>query len=84
VSGIFNEVPLVDSILRALARPRIAELPVDFSRLPAYRAEYCPDSGPKPRLDRDGWSQQIEALPLPKRLHSAVNGPKLGMSSCPS
>lgn len=53
----------MESILRALARPRIAELPVDFSQLPAYRAEYFPDSGPKPWLDRDGWSQQIEALP---------------------
>jgi len=56
-------MPLVDSILRALARPRIAEVPVDFSRLPAYRAEYFPVSGPKPWLDRDDWSRKIEALP---------------------
>jgi hypothetical protein len=56
-------MPVVDSILRILARPRIAELPVNFSRLPAYRAEYFPDSGPKPWLDRDSWPQQIEALP---------------------
>ena len=56
-------MPLVDSILRSIARPRIAELPVDFSRLPAYRAEYFPDSGPKPWLDRDDWSRQIATLP---------------------
>ncbi len=53
----------VTSILRFLAGRPIAEQPVDFSRLPAYRAEYFPDSGPKPWLDRDSWSQQIEALP---------------------
>jgi hypothetical protein len=63
LNGILKKVSLVDSILRSLARPRIAELPVDFAQLPAYRAEYFPDSGPKPWLDRDGWSQQIEALP---------------------
>ena len=57
-------MPLIDSILRALAWPRIAELPVDFSRLPAYRAEYFPDSGPEPWLDRDGWSRRVEALPV--------------------
>jgi hypothetical protein len=62
-SGILKELALVDSILRSVARPRIAELPVDFSRLPAYRAEYFPDSGPKPWLDRDDWSAQIAALP---------------------
>ena len=62
VSGILKEVPLVDSILCALARSRIAEQPVDFFRLPAYRVEHFPDSGPKPWLDRDDWSQQIEAL----------------------
>jgi hypothetical protein len=56
-------MPLVDAILRALTRPRIADLSVDFSRLPAYRAEYFPDSGPKPWLDGDGWSRQIEVLP---------------------
>ena len=56
-------VPLVESILRVLASPLIAETPVDFSRLPAYRAEYFPDSGPKPWLDRDNWSEQIKALP---------------------
>jgi hypothetical protein len=56
-------VALVDSILRALPRPQIAELPVNFSRLPAYRAEYFPDSGPKPWLDRDSWPQHIERLP---------------------
>jgi hypothetical protein len=56
-------VPLVDSILRALAPPRLAGLPVDFSRLPAYRAEYFPGSGPTPWLDRDDWSRKIEALP---------------------
>ena len=61
---MLKDVPLVDSILRAVARPRIAELPVDFSRLPAYRAEYFPDSGPEPWLDRDGWSGQVEALPV--------------------
>ncbi len=54
---------LVDSILRALARPSIAELPVDFSRLPAYRAEHFPDSGPKPWLDSDDWPRRIEPLP---------------------
>src|SRR5258706_12608515 len=64
LSSILEEMPLVDSILRALARHRIAELPVDFSRLPAYRAEYFPDSGPEPWLDRDGWSGQVEALPV--------------------
>lgn len=53
----------MESVLRAFARPRIAELPVDLSRLPAYRAEYFPDSGPKPWLDGDGWSRQIESLP---------------------
>lgn len=63
VRDILKEMPLVDSILRALAPPRIAELSVDFRRLPAYRAEYFPDSDPKPWLDGDGWSQQIEALP---------------------
>jgi hypothetical protein len=36
---------------------------VDFSRLPAYRVEHFPDSGPKPWLDRDDWSRQIDALP---------------------
>jgi hypothetical protein len=56
-------VALVDSILRALPRPQIAELAVDFSRLPAYRAEHFPDSGPKPWLDRDSWPQDIEHLP---------------------
>jgi len=58
-----EEMPLVDSILRVLPRRRIADLPLNFSRLPAYRAEYFPDSGPKPWLDRDNWSQQIETLP---------------------
>ena len=53
----------MDSILRVIARSRIAEQPVDFSGLSAYRFEYFPDSGPKPWLDRDGWSQQLEALP---------------------
>ncbi len=56
-------MPLVDSILRVIARSPIAEQPVDFSRLPAYRFEYFPDSGPKPWLDRADWSQQLEALP---------------------
>jgi hypothetical protein len=59
-----GSVPLIDSILRALVRQRIAERPIDFSQLPAYRAEYFPDSGPKPWLDRDGWPQQIEDLPV--------------------
>ncbi|HLY18160.1 MAG TPA: phytanoyl-CoA dioxygenase family protein [Bryobacteraceae bacterium] len=54
---------LVDSILRVLSGPRIAELPVDFSRLPAYRAEYFPDSGPRPWLDRDDWSRRLDGLP---------------------
>jgi hypothetical protein len=53
----------VDSILRSIARSPIAELPVDFSRLHAFRAEYFPASGPKPWLDRDDWSQKIEAFP---------------------
>lgn len=53
----------MDSILRALFRHKIAELPLDFSRLPAYRAEFFPDSGPKPWLDHDDWRREIEALP---------------------
>ena len=56
-------MPLVDSILRAVARSRIAERPVDFTRLPAFRAEHFPDSGPKPWLDREGWPEQIDSLP---------------------
>ncbi|HVN05185.1 MAG TPA: phytanoyl-CoA dioxygenase family protein [Bryobacteraceae bacterium] len=54
---------LVDSILRRFARPSIAELPVDFAHLSAFRAEYFPDSGPKPWLDCDNTSQRLEALP---------------------
>jgi hypothetical protein len=56
-------VPLLDSILHVFARPRIADQPVNFSRLPAYRAEYFPDSGPRPWLDRDDWSTQVDAMP---------------------
>jgi hypothetical protein len=63
-SSILKDVSVVDSILRALSGPRIAEQPVDFSRLPAYRAEYLPDSGPEPWLDCDDWSRQVKALPV--------------------
>lgn len=52
---------LVDSILRAVIRPHIADVAVDFSRLPAFRAEHFPDSGPKPWLDRHDWAQQPSA-----------------------
>jgi hypothetical protein len=52
----------VDSILRRVARSRIAERRVDFARLPAFRAEHFPASGPLPWLDRDDWPQRIESL----------------------
>lgn len=52
----------LDSILRTLARPSIAKVPVDFRHLPAYRAEYFPDAGPKPWLDRNDWAMQIHSL----------------------
>jgi len=39
---------------------------VDFSRLRAYRAEYFPNSGPKPWLDCDDWYRRIKAL-LPEQ-----------------
>ncbi len=55
-------VPWIDSILRLLAGRPIADIPVDYARLPAYRAEYFPDSGPKPWLDRDDWSDRLQAL----------------------
>ncbi|MDE3198050.1 MAG: phytanoyl-CoA dioxygenase, partial [Acidobacteriota bacterium] len=42
-------------------RTSIADLPVRTSRLPAFRAEYFPDSGPYPWLDRDDAEQQIPA-----------------------
>lgn len=56
-------MPLVDSILRAFARPGIAEIKLDFSRLPAFRAEHFPDSGPKPWLDSDHWPKLLESFP---------------------
>jgi hypothetical protein len=55
-------MPLIDSILRKVARSRIADRRVDFARLPAFRAEHFPASGPKPWLDRDEWPQGIEPL----------------------
>jgi len=54
---------VVDIVLRTLAPPSIADMRVDLSRLPAYRAEHFPDSGPKPWLDRDDWPRNIETLP---------------------
>ena len=53
---------VIESVLRLFAPPPIAEVPVAFSRLPAYRAEYFPDSGPKPWLDRDDWAERIEGI----------------------
>jgi len=61
-------MPLVDSILRKVARARIADRRVDFTRLPAFRAEHFPDSGPRPWLDNnepdnDAWSKRVDSLP---------------------
>jgi ectoine hydroxylase-related dioxygenase (phytanoyl-CoA dioxygenase family) len=59
-------MPLVDSILRAFAGSGMADVPVDYSRLPAFRAEHFPDSGPKPWLDQDDWRERISKLPQPE------------------
>jgi hypothetical protein len=56
-------MPLLDSLLRRMARSGIAEAPVDFGRLAAYRAECFPDSGPAPWLDGDDWGERAASLP---------------------
>ena len=58
-----EEMRLLDSILHAFAGSGIADVKVDYSKLPAFRAEHFPDSGPKPWLDGDTWTQGIESLP---------------------
>src|SRR5215471_15787621 len=60
---------LVDSILRKVARSRIADTRVDFTRLPAFRAEHFPDSGPRPWLDNNDlddsdWTRRLDSLPV--------------------
>lgn len=53
----------LDSALRLLAGRAIADIHVDFARLPAYRAEHFPVSGPLPWLDRNDWEGRIGNLP---------------------